>query len=299
MVGKLVLGRRGVLGLAGGAVATGLLGGPILAAAPGPVRLGEIGLSFHQVAAAVVAQVLERLGHTVALSAAAHDEMFRRLQAGEVDLLATAWLPGAHGHLFTAAADKVERLGTMYGDAKLYWAVPDYVPAAEVASIADLAKPAVAGRMTKTIRSIGPSAGLSVRSGKAMELYGLAQAGYVLETGDAAGWVGAYRAAAAEKRWIVMPLWRPQFLNATDRFRILADPKGAFPAPDEAVLVGSKTAVAALPPRTVAALRRLSVGLDGIEAMDRAVNTDKQTPRDAAKAWMDQNSRRVEGWLAA
>ncbi len=292
------LSRRHALALTAGALSLSALPAATARAAAPAIRVGEIGLSFHQVAAAVVLEVLERLGHDTAVSAAAHDEMFRRLAAGEVDMLAVAWLPGAHGHLFKANTESVERLGTLYSDAKLYWAVPDYVPAAAVASIADLTKPDVAAKMDRLIRSIGPSAGLSVRSGRAMELYGLPAAGYRLETGDAAGWIANYRAAAAEKRWMVMPLWRPQFLNATERFRVLDDPKEAFPPADEAVLVVSKTALAALPPRTVAALRRLDVGLDGISAMDKAVNVDKRTPREAARAWMAENAAKVDGWLA-
>lgn len=52
--------------------------------------------SFHQVAAAVIEEVLVRLGHRVAVVEGAHPQMYPQLAAGDRDLFADAWLPGGH-----------------------------------------------------------------------------------------------------------------------------------------------------------------------------------------------------------
>lgn len=61
------------------------------------IRLGYIDLSFHAASAALVQRVLERHDYEVQVSAAPHEDMFRRYGAGAVDMLASAWLPASHG----------------------------------------------------------------------------------------------------------------------------------------------------------------------------------------------------------
>jgi ABC-type proline/glycine betaine transport system substrate-binding protein len=39
---------------------------------------------------------------------APHDQMFQRLAVGEGDLLAAAWLPGTHSHLFNPIQDRLD-----------------------------------------------------------------------------------------------------------------------------------------------------------------------------------------------
>lgn len=61
-------------------------------------------------------------------------------------------------------------------------------------------------------------------------------------------------------------------------------------------LVAPRTAFAALPEGTRRVLSRLSLGLDGVTEMDWAVNVDRQTPRDAARAWLGAHAARVAAW---
>lgn len=260
------------------------------------VVLGTIGLSFHAVVGAVAHETLDRLGHPVDLRTAPHEEMFPLLARGEVDLLATAWLPYAHSHLFDQYQDRALRLATVYSDARLYWAVPAYVPVEAVRTIDDLKKPDVLARMDKTIRGIGPGAGLMVRSARLMPEYGLIDAGYTLVPGPAADWIANFRAANAETRWMVMPLWQPHFLNRAYQVRIIEEPRGILGGADEAVLVAARGFPGKVPARTVDTLRRIAVGLDGVTEMDYAVNVEGRTPREAARAWMERNAAAVRSW---
>lgn len=284
--------------------ATSVMAGVAAATVPAaarsrPVRLGVIGISFHAVAGAVVQIILERLGMEVTVQTAPHDEMFRRLGEEEVDLLIAAWMPGTHQHLFTPYADRIAPIATLYRDARLYWSVPSYVPQDLIASVADLARPDIATRMDRVIRSIGPSAGLSVRSAQMLPAYGLDKAGYRLEPGETAIWLDNFRAAHAAGRWVVMPLWQPHFLNRTHALRILADPKAIMDGADDAVIMANTAFLRALDPQHAAVLSAIDIGLDSITVQDLAVNTGGMTAAEAATQWLATQADRVAQWLAA
>jgi glycine betaine/proline transport system substrate-binding protein len=116
------------------------------------VVMGQIDISFYAVAGVVVQDVLERLGHRVEVRTGSHGDIFPVLGRGELDLLVAAWLPSGHAEYWARYGGDAAQLATLYRGARLYWAVPPYVPADQVASVADLKKPDVARRMVKTIR---------------------------------------------------------------------------------------------------------------------------------------------------
>ncbi|MEO8004720.1 MAG: glycine betaine ABC transporter substrate-binding protein [Betaproteobacteria bacterium] len=262
-----------------------------------PIILGQVSLSFYAVTGAVVHEVLERLGHTVEVRQGPHDEMFPLLGEGAIDLMAACWLPEGHAAYWAKYGSNAVEVAKLYDGARFFWAVPDYVPESEVASIADLAKPAVAQRMTKLIQGIGTAAVITTVSQKAVNDYGLDALGYSLLPGKPAEWTGADDAAVAEKRWIVFPTWAPQYLNRGGKLRPLQDPRGILGGVNHASLVAPRGRFEALPPATRAALARIDLGLDGVTEMDWLVNVEKKNPREAARSWMQANETRVAGWL--
>jgi glycine betaine/proline transport system substrate-binding protein len=262
-----------------------------------PIVLGQVQLSFYAVTGAVVHEVLERLGHSVEVRQGPHEEMFPLLGQGAIDLMAAVWLPEGHAAYWARYGMAAEEVAKLYDGARFFWTVPDYVPESEVASIADLAKPSVAERMTKLIQGIGPGATITAVSQKAVGEYGLDALGYSLRPGTPAEWTGAYTAAVSERRWIVFPTWAPQYLNRGGKLRPLKDPRGVLGGINHAALVGPRDRVRAIPPRTRAVLGRIDLGLDGVTEMDWLVNVEKKKPREAARTWMKANETRVAGWL--
>lgn len=250
------------------------------------IRLGQIGLSFYAVVGSIVQEVLEQQGYTVEVTTGNHGEIFPKLGAGEVDILAAAWLPDGHAPLYEKVKDVTFVIGDLYSDARLYWAVPDYVPAASVRSIEDLKKPDVAARMDKEIRGIGATSGLMVGASKIREAYGLGAVGYAVIPGDAKDWIANFRQAVGERRWMVMPLWQPQWINAAYNVRALEEPKGIYGKGDTAVLLGHETAKSKLTPHTLERLANLNLSVEAVTQMDLWVNVDSLTPRDAAKKWL-------------
>lgn len=296
---KFLMSRRSMLLAGAAALVTGKVWAqpPLQQQPAGPVVLGQVSLSFYAVTGAVIQQLLERLGHTVVVRLGAHEEMFPLLAAGELDLMAAAWLPEGHGAYWQRYGAGSEEVARLYEGASFFWAVPDYVPASEVATIADLAKPQVAARMNKRIQGIGAGAGITVRSKQAVADYGLDRAGYALQPGTAGEWIAAYETARAKGEWVVFPTWAPQYLNRDGKLRPLKDTRGVLGGANHAALVGYSKRLQALPARTRAALAKVKLGIEAVTEMDYLVNAGKYTPREAAAMWMAKNEALVASWL--
>lgn len=253
------------------------------------IRLGQVGLSFYAVVGGIVQEVLEQDGYKVEVTTGSHGDIFPKLGAGEVDILAAAWLPDGHAPLYAKVEDVTFVVGELYGDARLYWAVPNYVPSDLVRSIDDLKKPDVAARMDKTIRGIGATSGLMVGAAKIHDAYALDAAGYEVMPGEAKDWIDNFKQAVSEQRWLVMPLWQPQWINAAYKVRALDEPKGIYGKGDTAVLLGYQTLKNKLSQDTLDRLASLKLSIDAVTQMDLWVNVDGLSPRDAAKKWLAAN----------
>ncbi len=261
-----------------------------------PLRVGQVNLSFYTAASGVVLEVLDRLGQPADVTEASHPDIYARLRRGEVDMLIAAWLPNAHGPLHAPVKDAVVEAAILYEDAKLFWAVPAHV-SPEVRSIRDLARPDVAARMDKTIIGVGPGSGLMRGSEEIMRRYGLSAAGYTLSVAPAPEWAGRLDRATAERLWMVMPLWQPQYLNLTNPVRILDDPEGVF-GTDRAVVVVRTEAWQRLPARSREVIGRIRLDIQTVAELERAIVVDKRPAREVAREWMARNEARVAGWFA-
>lgn len=256
---------------------------------PGRLVLGQIDESFHQVAGAVVHETLLELGHAVEVREGPHPEIYPLLGRGEVDLFATSWLPGGHGAYWEELGDSATEVTTLYEGARFFWAVPAYVPGDAVRAVGDLARSDVAGLMEPVLQGTGPGSGLMMRSERIMDEYGLARVGYELRTGTMDDVISTVNAAFSEERWFVTPLWQPQYLNGIHDLRPLQEPHGIFPAPDRVALAANTGSSGRLPGATVEALRNISLSVEAVTEMDRAVNVEGLSPREAARVWMERN----------
>lgn len=258
--------------------------------------LGHVNLSFYETTAAVVQLVLERQGFNVAVSSGSHAAIFPRVASGDVDLFVAAWLPYAHKTYWDEYKDDLVQIGVLFEDARLFWAVPDYV-SADVKSVADLKRPEVAARMVKTIRGTLPDSGLMIGSKKIFEHYGLAESGYELVPGPAKDWLANFDARVGAQEWFVMPLWRPQYLNRAHRLRILEEPQQFLGGNNTAWLVANKAWAAKLPRKTRELLGRIELNVKAVTQMDYWVNVEKMDARAAARRWIASNPETVGFWL--
>lgn len=251
------------------------------------IRLGITDLSFHRMTGGLVAATLEQRGYRVIRSYAPHEANFARLASGEIDMLASAWLPSSHGIYKEQVEQQVatRELGLHYQPYAL-WGVPDYVPVDQVAEVADLLRPEVKKLMTPVIQGIGPGAGISRFSRQIMAEYGLDAAGYRFLNGTQEECLAAYERAVAEERWAVVPLWRPQFLHATYRIRELKEPKGLLGGVDRAVLLARSDRLHLLASEDVSHLDSLRFDNATIEQLDYRVSRLGEPLDQVANSWL-------------
>ncbi len=86
---------------------------------------------------------------------------------------------------------------------------PDSVPEELVAEVSDLLKPEVVEQMRPKIQGINSGAGITRFSIQMMEEYGLSKAGYEFFTGSEDDCFSTFEDAAANKEWVIVPLWKP------------------------------------------------------------------------------------------
>lgn len=260
-----------------------------------PLVIGQIGLTFHTAAAAVLAEVLESLGHAVEIREAPHETMYEMLGRGEVDLVCSAWLPASHGVYIASYETNLEKLGVVY---KPYciWGIPKDAPT-DISSVADLARPDVAKKFRKRVQGITPGAGISRFSRQMIKDYGLEERGFHFENGTLADCTERYLDAVAAGDLAVVPLWHPQWLHTETPLRELADPKGLLGGQDEATLVLRIGAKRKVNDRGMKFLRHVSLGNTLVSKLDRAICRNGLTPRQAAQAWVRNNPQTLQSWL--
>ncbi|KAF5030867.1 Substrate binding domain of ABC-type glycine betaine transport system [anaerobic digester metagenome] len=231
------------------------------------LQVGRIDLSFHHVAAAVVLVGLERAGVHCQLHTAPHEEMFTMYARGKVDMVVGAWLPASHGKYLIGMTDQTVRFSVLYTPYCL-WGVPEYVPAGQVASVADILKPEVSAQCNKVIQGINEGAGISRFSRNVIREYGLDKAGFTFRSGTIADCTDAFIRAHEKGEWVVVPLWQPQYLFHSYKIRALQEPRGLLGGMDQACIILRKDALAKLTPRAVTFLKGIRLGNAAVTDMD-------------------------------
>lgn len=260
------------------------------------IELGQVDLSFYAVKGGVVQELLERDGYTVEVTEGSHAEIFPMLGEGEVDILAATWLPNGHSALYEPVRDVTFPIATLYEDARFFWVVPSYVPEETVSSIVDLTDPTVREMFPDQIVSLPEATGLTTGGRRVVDAYGLDDAGYELIAAPPAEWLGTFEEAIAAETWIVFPLWQPQWVNAEYDVRPLEEPLNAYGEADTAYLLGHQELKDKLSPESLERLSNVRLSVEDVTEMDRMVNIDGLTPREAARTWIESNQDTIEAW---
>lgn len=259
------------------------------------LRLGWTAWTDAELVTRMAKQVLEKhLDYRVELVQGDVAFQYQAVASGDLDAMLMAWLPETHKDYYARHAGHLEDLGPVYEGVRLGWVVPDYVPAGQLASIPDLARPEVAARLRHRIQGIDPGSGLMRLSRQALAAYGLD--GYTLIAASGAGMAAALERAIGERRWIVATGWSPHWMFGKWSLRYLDDPRNILGV-TEAVHVLARRGLAAEHPRAHAVLDRMYLPLDELQDLMAAVG---ETPSQAAVArYLETHPERVKAWLGA
>ncbi|MBI0435298.1 glycine betaine ABC transporter substrate-binding protein [Roseomonas sp. KE0001] len=293
----MLLNKRAFLTLSAGLGAAALpmsLPRPARAQSGATIKLGFAPWADAEFITRLAARLIEdRLGHKVELVQTDVAPLYQGITRGDVDAMLMCWLPQTHADYFKRVEGKVEKLGTLYTGAKLGWVVPKYVPEAELASIADLAKPEVRGRLGGRVQGIEPGAGLTRLSQEAVKAYEL---DYTLQESSEAAMLSMLDRSIRGERWIVATAWSPHWMFGKYELRYLADPKQALGGEEQVLALGRPGLTEAVP-KVAAFLSRLNLPLDELErSMLLAQEKDFDT---AVSQYIAEHGERVKGWLPA
>jgi len=288
----MLLKKREFLGLAAG-LAAGLTTGAARAADNKPIKLGFAPWADAEFITRLAAKLIEdRLETPVELVQTDVAPLYQGITRGDVDAMLMCWLPQTHADYWKRVEGKVERLGTLYGGARLGWVVPKYVPESEVASIADLAKPEVREKLGGRIQGIEPGAGLTRLSQKTVEAYGLDD--YTLQEASEAAMLSVVDRAMRREKWVVATAWSPHWMFGKYELRYLADPKGSLGGEEEVIALG-RPGLKEERPEVAGFLSRLNMPLNELE---KAMLKAQQENAEAAVAdYIANHKERVAGWL--
>ncbi len=260
------------------------------------IVIGNIDLSFHKVSAAVFERVIQEWGFDIETKSAPHEKMFQMQQAGEVDLLISAWLPFSHDKYLAPYVDQVMKLSTIY-EPYCVWAVPDYIPIEMVSQIDDLKKPAVLAHMMKVIQGINPGAGISRFSLEILEQYGLSEVGYNFNNNDFFEFTKMVEHNYAHQQWFIIPLWHPQFLFETVKLRVIDEPLGLLRGKDLATPILLKKSESLFTPEQLSKLKNIKLNNDIVSYLDLLYCKKDYIATQAAEEWMKRDYGSVEAYL--
>jgi glycine betaine/proline transport system substrate-binding protein len=258
------------------------------------LRIGWTAWSDAEAVTKLAARLLEtRLDQPVKLVLLDIGIQYQGLAKGDIDAMLMAWLPLTHKPYMDKVGDQVVDLGPLYTRARLGWVVPDYVPKAQLGSIADLKDAKVARKLGRQIHGIDPGAGLMQASEKALKAYGLDR--YHLISASGAGMTAALSRAIKRKQWIVVTGWSPHWMFARWKLRYLDDPKGALGGREHIDALVRKGFYQDFPPEVSEFLSRMYIPLPELEAM--MAEAADSSYDSAVEHYIEQHPARVNYWV--
>jgi glycine betaine/proline transport system substrate-binding protein len=84
-------------------------------------------------------------------------------------------------------------------------------------------------------------------------------------------------------------------MNAVYKLRVLEDPRQIFGV-DSAYLIANHQLKSKLSSHALSHLSNIRLSIAAITEMDRSMNIDKVSPRQAAERWIAANPEQVDSW---
>lgn len=271
-----------------------LFGMTLGAQAADPIKIGWTAWSDAEFMTKLAKKVLEdRMGYDVELIQTDIAPQYQGIATGSIDLMLMSWLPGTHQDYMDKTCTKVVNLGVLYTHARLGWVVPDYIPASEVASIADLKKDSVNDKLDGTITGIDPGAGLTRLSKKVIKKYSLND--YDLQISSGAGMTAALERAVRRNEWIVVTGWSPHWKFGRWNLRYLEDPKGVLGS-YERIHAIAREGFYQQNVEAAAMITRMHLPIDQLEAaMNKAQETSYE---EAVNDYIANHPERINYWIS-
>lgn len=234
--------------------------------------------------------LLEEEGYEVELETITEAALlYTGLANGDYDIYPSAWPEVTHAEYMETYGDDIEDLGAYYPNAKLTFAVPEYM---DITSIEEL--PEYADELGGQVIGIEPGAGLTgVTKNSVFPEYGLDEDFTLVESSTAAMLAELQSATDAEEP-IVVTLWRPFWANSAFPVKDLEDPMGAL-GETEALHFLATAGFAEEYPEAAEIIGNIEMDDDQYGALEDMVVNEygEGQEAEAIDAWMEEHSAAV------
>ena len=203
---KSSLAKKMLIGAVLLCLVLGLSAGPLLAE-KSTIKIGWVAWAETEPVAYLLKDVFEDMGYKVELILSDIGVVYTGVARGDLDIGLEAWLPLTHEAYWDKFSTEIIFL-PMYEDARLGWAIPDYIPEDVLSSVEDMGKSEVKKNLKNQIVGIDPGSGLMQHSELMIQEYPSLK-GYTLIPGSDAMMMGALKRAIQRNEWIVVTNWNP------------------------------------------------------------------------------------------
>lgn len=255
------------------------------------IKLAYVAWDSEIASTNVVKEVLEsKLGYKVEMLQVDAGPMWAGIADGSADAMVAAWLPSTHASYLEQYGSKLEDLGVNLDGTKVGLVVPTYM---DIQSIEDLNKPEIASSLKKQIIGIEPGAGIMMATETALQDYALKD--YKLVESSSAAMATELQKAYDKQEPIVVTGWTPHWKFAKMDLKYLDDPKGIYGG-DEQIHTMVRKGLKDDMEGAYKFLDQFQWEPSDMESVMVAIQ-DGQSPEEAAKAWVNSNSDKVDAWI--
>ncbi len=262
------------------------------------VRMADPGWTDITSTNGVAGTLLRALGYKQNVNTLSVPIVFQALSSGQLDVFLGNWMP-AQSHFIDPLLkqDKLVVARPNLQHAKFTLAVPDYVAAAGVHSVSDLAQHA--DKFGKRIYGIEAGAPANQNIQRMLDAGEDGLKGWKLIESSEQGMLGEVERAQRSQQWIAFLAWEPHPMNERFRITYLQGAEQYF-GPDygsTTINTLTRTGYAAQCPNVDRLFRQLSFTVPMENALMVAITSQKQDGMAAARTWLKSNPGQLDAWL--
>jgi glycine betaine/proline transport system substrate-binding protein len=231
---------------------------------------------------------LDKNGYEVDIKPIEPGPIYASLSKGDADVFLDAWLPYTHAEYWERFGDKIDHIGTAFGNGTTGLVVPSYVTIDSINQMNEYVE-----AFDGEIIGIGSGAGVHKNTLKTIEEYEL---DFKQVTSSGPAMVAALEKAINDEEWIAVTGWKPHFMWARFDLKYLEDPNGVYPT-DQVQILARKGFTTEFP-RLAEFFGNFKLKEAKLyELVDAVENADD--PLAGAEQFYQNNKELIDGWLPA
>ena len=262
------------------------------------VRMADPGWTDITSTNGIAGTLLKALGYKQAVNTLSVPIVFQALSSGQLDVFLGNWMPAQTNFISPLLKENklvVARPNLQH--AKFTLAVPDYVAAAGVHSVADLAPHA--DKFGKRIYGIEAGAPANQNIQRMLTAGEDGLKGWKLIESSETGMLGEVERAQRSQQWIAFLAWEPHPMNERFRISYLQGAEQYF-GPDygsTTINTLTRNGYAAQCPNVDRLFRQLSFTVPMENALMTAISSQRMDGMAAARGWLKANPGQLDAWL--